>query len=110
MTKLIQLPSFQTTDGTIFTGPDAATKAGEHQSKLDNSAVIESFIVDNKLIKSAAGAARNLLPKYLAYAARVAAGEIELKAPAKAEAAEGEAQAGEAQAPAGEAQAGEAQG
>lgn len=107
MTKLIQLPSFQTTDGTIFTGPDAATKAGEHQSKLDNSAVIESFIVDNKLIKSAAGAARNLLPKYLAYAARVAAGEIELKAPAKAE---GEAQAGEAQAPAGEAQAGEAQG
>ena len=94
MNKLIQLPSFQTTDGTIFTGEDAATKAANHQAKLDNGAVIESFIIDNGLIKSAAGAARNLLPKFLAYKAGVDAGEIKLKEPPKAEAGEADAPAG----------------
>lgn len=67
MSKLVQMPSFQTTDNTVFTGPDAEIKASEHQAKLDNGAAIEEFIVANKLVKSAAGAARNMLPKFLAF-------------------------------------------
>lgn len=67
MTKLVQLDSFQTTDKTIFTGPDARVKAAEHQAKLDNGAAIEEFITANGLVKSAAGAARNMLPKFLAF-------------------------------------------
>lgn len=74
MSKLIQLPSFQTTDNTIFTGPNAQKEAAEHQAKLDNGAAIEEFIKANGLVKSAAGAARNMLPKFLAFmSARVVA-------------------------------------
>lgn len=83
LNKLTVSQAFTTTDNTVFTGPDAAQKASEHQAMLDNKAVIESYIVANGLIKSAAGAARNMLPKFLAYKAAIDAGELELQAPAK---------------------------
>lgn len=95
MSKLIQLPSFQTTDNTIFTGPNAQKEAAEHQAKLDNGAAIEEFIKANGLVKSAAGAARNMLPKFLAFmAGRVTADDGAVAADAVATGgAEGEAQA-----------------
>lgn len=86
MSKLTVSQAFTTTDGTVFTGPNAAQEASTHQASLDNSAVIESFIKHNKLIKSAAGAARNMLPKFLAYKDAIDSGDLELLAPdAKAE-------------------------
>lgn len=93
MSKLIQLPSFQTTDNTIFTGPNAQKEAAEHQAKLDNGAAIEEFIQANGLVKSAAGAARNMLPKFLAFmSGRVTADDGDVAAAPAADAG-GEAQA-----------------
>lgn len=94
MTKLKVTQAYTTTDGTTFTGADAAQKASEHQAMLDNKAVIESYIVANGLIKSAAGAARNMLPKFLAYKAAIESGELELQKPATPEAGEGNGEAG----------------